>query len=191
MRLLEEKEVDLTNSYIFLDANVLGFISNDPELFSDIITVSSGASLCLDPYIIFEFLRDSQSLSQAIYKQQLIESKLFMPTESHPETFKKINDNSLALSNIISFLRNKRGKKGKQGMSIPDTVDLFFAGNVIRFNKAFILTTNKPDFPSPLFQIHKVFQYESENDGTIKSLALLAFDKEAFGELVTEFNNAR
>jgi hypothetical protein len=168
----------LEGRYIFTDTDFLNFLFEDEKNFEESLSFFPKSYLTIDPLIKFEFLRDVFLPLQRDLKVQFVSTKeVFYPAISHHEIFDKIQGNALLLSKIYSHHYNRNAKNS--GWS---TIDLLLAGRAMYYWKSSaIITGNKKDFPSAVFDTIGVISYET-NDNQIKTFSIIVFNKDKFEE---------
>lgn len=164
----------LNGKYIFVDNDFLKFLFDDEINLREGLNSFPKSYLSVDPLIRFEFLRDVYLPSQFEIKNKFISTEgVFHPAISHNEIFDKIKDNALLISKIYAH------KIGGGGWS---TIDLLLAGRAMHYwNTSAIITGNKKDFPSIIFDTLGIINYETSNN-QIKTFCIIKFNKEKFIE---------
>lgn len=158
---------------ILLDNDFLGELYESRELLEDVIKLDSSKKLYLHPFTEFEFLRNVFLPRIRILKEQFISSQFFghIKAENHLKIFQKIFDNSLLLSKIYAH------KNLALGSSF---IDLTLASLLMYLKtNAILITGNKRDFPSCLFDTLSVLNFESK-EGNIRAIGIVAFNQAKF-----------
>ena len=176
MLFLKDKSASIEGKYIFFDNDFLSLILSDAELFQNSLDIFLKCFITIDPFTEFEFLRDVFLPEQRLIREKFVsDDNIFHPATSHQEIFNKIQENALILSKIYSHQSQKNGGKG--GWS---TVDLLLAGRLMLNSRTSLLITgNKRDFPTCVFDVVNVLNYE-KNDGGIGSFCIIEFNKSKF-----------
>jgi hypothetical protein len=157
--------------YIFLDNDFLGSIFADSELLAHALPVLDGYRV-IDTFTRLEFLRDVWDPRIRTLKEEFVDSDIFFPSiNDHQYIFGMVKANALALSRIYAL--NKR-----PGASL---VDLLLAGTLMLYPDAVLVTGNKKDFPSFLFDLVAVINYE-QKDGNIRAISVVQFNAKKFKE---------
>jgi len=162
------KTEDLKDTYIFLDNDFLGSIFSDVELLHGSLELV-GEQLVISTFTRIEFLRDVYLPEIRKKKESFLESKVFLPMADHQIVFEKTRENALLLSRL--YAHNK-----KVGASL---VDLLLAGTLMMYEKAVLVTGNKKDFPSFLFDTVGVMNFE-QVDGGMRAISVVKFNPDKF-----------
>lgn len=159
--------------YIYLDNDFLAKIFSDEVVFKNFIeNFYNLGYFIIDPLSEFEFLRDIFVPKQRILVERFIKKDIFLPTTNHQEIFKKIQINALILSKIFAHQR--------KGIDSPSFVDLFLAGRLMyEKDTSILITGNKKDFPTCVFDILGVMNTEEKND-SLKTFCLIGFNEKKF-----------
>lgn len=170
LRVNKEEVGALKGKAIFVDSDFLGVLYSDEEIFEETLKTLPG-NLYIDPFVRFEFLRDVTDLQKRINKQTFLNGKVFNPAISHPELYIKVRDIAINLSYIYAS-QNKA-----KGVSI---VDLMLAAQLIRSpNDSIILTGNRKDYPSIIFDAVTILNYEPKDDN-VRSITALKLNKDNY-----------
>ncbi|MFH1827025.1 MAG: hypothetical protein ABH812_01155 [bacterium] len=162
------------NKYIFFDNDFLSELFHDEEVFKEVLNIFPNNPLVVDPLTKFEFLRSVFLPSQTNLKKAFIEKDIFAPATLYQEIFKKLQDNALLLSKIYAHQDRNRGT------AKYSFVDLFLAARLMfQYNIALLVTGNKKDFPSYLFEVIGVINIE-QADGIMKPYTVLRFNNDKF-----------
>jgi len=164
----------LDGRYVFTDNDFLNFLFEDEKNLEDSLNFFPKSYLTIDPLIQFEFLRDVFLPLQRDLKSQFVSTKeVFYPAISHHEIFDKIKENALLLSKIYAHQSNRNAKN-----SSWSTIDLLLAGRAMYYwKRSAIITGNKKDFPSVVFDTIGVLSYET-NENQIRTFSIIIFNKE-------------
>lgn len=169
----------IKDKYIFLDNDFLSEIFNNKEVFLGCINFFSESKchLLIDPHTEFEFLRDVYVPEQRILKEKFINKEIFSPATNHQNIYSQLQDNALLLSKIYAHQNKSKG---------CSYVDLFLAARLmLNYTNSLLLTGNKKDFSSCIFDIVGIVNTEQNNE-TIKSYSLIYFNKKKFLETHSE-----
>lgn len=163
----------LSGKYILVDNDFLSFLFEDGEHLYETLKIFTESFLTIDPFTKLEFLRDVFVPQNRRFKEDFIShEEVFCHAESHPEIFNQIQENALLLSKV--FAHNRSGKSG------CSTVDLLLAGRaMLQCESSAIITGNKKDFPSSVFDTNGILSYETK-EGNIRSFSVIAFNKEKY-----------
>lgn len=160
----------LQNNYLILDSDFLGKLFDEPEFLEDFLLVSKASSILLDPFIAFEFLRDVFDPEIKKLKEVFLDSDFFNPATNHSDLFLKIQEQALILSKI--YAHNNRSK----GVG---TIDLFLAARLLKSPvNTLIITGNKKDYPSCIFNIKAVLNIEDQNSESVRCFSVVELDRE-------------
>lgn len=175
------------NKYVFLDTDFLSLLSQDVDVFEEVLIFLSDSFLVVDPLVEFEFLRDTFLPGQQSIKEQFVSNQeIFFPVDLNPITFLNIRENALVLSRV--YAHQRQGKKRKEN---PSTVDLFLAARIMLNPASYcLLTGNKKDYSSSLFDTKTVLSFETE-EGDIRNFSILAFNPNKFNSCYGELANLK
>jgi len=164
----------IENKHLFFDNDFLSELFHDEEVLKEVLNIFRSNPLVVDPLIKFEFLRSVFLPAQTNLKKAFIEKDIFVPANLHPEIFVKLQDNALLLSKIYAHQDSGRG-------TIKYSfVDLFLAARLMfQYKLALLVTGNKKDFPSYLFEVEGVINIE-QSDGIMKPYSVLSFNNAKF-----------
>jgi hypothetical protein len=167
----------IEGKYIYLDSDFLKVLSEDINFAQNIYKILIKNYLVIDNLIRLEFLRDIFIPEQKADKEKFINSNFFQQSILHPEVFTKQQENALLLSKIYKQqIRNT--KKNTACHSSP--VDLLLAARLmLNYVRELLITGNKKDFPSCIFDIIHIFPYELKQ-GNIIPFCLIKFNKDKF-----------
>lgn len=169
---------------IFIDNNFLGLIYHDAELLGDTVVLLAGKQVYLYPFTEFEFLRDVFAPQQRALKEQFIVQALFghIKEDNHMKFFPKFLKNALLLSKIFAH------QSGNHKKNTSSFVDLLLASVLMYLtDKAILITGNKKDFPSCVFDTLSVLNTEQE-DGHMKAICLIGFNQGKFDSCYKELS---
>ena len=168
---------NLLGKRIYLDNDFLGTLYYDEELLTEIFHYTfEQSTLMIDPLTRFEFLRSI--FIDVTNRENFILQEIFVIALNHPEIFSKIQDNALILSKIYAHKNN--GVKAS-------LVDLFLAGRIMLEPplSTKIITANKKDFPSCIFDIDGTIS-KVNKDESVQTYCLLSFNQEKFDKAQKE-----
>ena len=161
---------------VFADNDFLGLIYHDEELLKEILTLLSGKRIYIYPFTEFEFLREVFDPKIRNLKEQFIDKSIFghIKEEIHMRILPRIIKNAMLLSKI--YAHQRRG-----GDKITSSfVDLFLAALLMFLSEKIVLITgNKKDFPSCVFDILSILNIEQE-DGNMRAICVIKFNQEKF-----------
>lgn len=173
----------IQNKYIFLDNDFLSELFHDTDVLKEALKSLKSNPLILDPLTKFEFLRSVFLPVQINFKKTFIENEIFATATFHQESFTKLQDNALLLSKIYAHQDTGKGTKKYS------FVDLFLAARIMfQYKIALLITGNKKDFPSYLFEVESVINIE-QTDGTMKAYSVLRFDNDKFEKCSEKLKN--
>ncbi|MDO8515174.1 MAG: hypothetical protein Q7S14_01615 [bacterium] len=108
----------------------------------------------------------------SILVDPLVSFEPFGRVINHQEIFSKIQENALLLSKIYAHQNNS---------CTSSFVDLFLAGRLmLNWSNSLLVTGNKKDFPSVIFDTFGVINVEQKGDGSMRAYTLLSFNPEKF-----------
>jgi predicted nucleic acid-binding protein len=158
---LNGEELNTLEGYIFCDNDFLGILYHNKILFKELSIKLEEKDLYIDSYTKLEFLKDVQLPKEIRLREEFLED--FTLAEDHFEIYKNTKDNALALSRL--YAHNGRAK--------VSLVDLFLASRIIQSKyQAYLITGNTKDFPSFIFDIVSVINYE-QKDGALRAISIL------------------
>ncbi len=161
---------------VFIDNDFLSLIYHDADLLKETVALLAGKQVYLYPFTEFEFLRDVFAPQQRVLKEKFIAQSLFghIKEDYHMKFLPKFLKNSLLLSKIYA---HQGGNNRKNASSF---VDLLLASILMYLtDKSILITGNKKDFPSCVFDILSVLNTEQE-DGHMKAICLIGFNQRKF-----------
>lgn len=161
----------IAGKYLYLDTDFLSKILDDGEALRSFTALSARAYMVIEPNIKFEFLRSVFLPEKRAALEKFIENDdLFLPATDHQSIFEKQRANALTLSYIYA----------QDGSKNASLVDLFLASRALIENpRALIVTGNRKDFPSTIFDAIGFLNYE-ERDGQVRVFSVLEFKKEKY-----------
>lgn len=163
----DRKEIAKINC-VFVDNDYLAMMYDSPEILAETVRIFSG-KLTVDPFTRFEFLRDVFYPKIRATKELFLESKVFWMMPDHPELYNAVRQHAIKLSYIYA----SQGK-GK-GASFPD---LILAGQLVRTGEyATILTGNRKDYPSIIFDVVSILGIDKPESDEVKSVTLLKLNR--------------
>src|SRR3990172_13119063 len=169
----------IQQNILFTDSDFLGLIYHDKELLKETLALLVDKKLNLYPFTEFEFLRDVFTPEIRILREQFLASSYFahIKEETHLRVFPELQTNALLLSKI--YAQQSAGNKSRNSKCIS-FVDLFLA-SILMFlkDKAVLITGNKKDFPSCVFDIVAVLNFEAE-DGCVRAISIVKFNQTKF-----------
>jgi len=163
---------DLRGKYIFFDNDFLGSIFSDPELLKNSLTLIDGYRV-IDGFTRLEFLREVWIPEIREEKEKFLNSDIFSPVIEHQELFRQVRENALELSRLYAH-ENNGSRKGSVSI-----VDLLLAGTLMFYPNSVLITGNKKDFPSCIFDTKGVFNFE-QGDGNMRAISLVKFNQDKF-----------
>lgn len=162
---------------VFIDSDFLSLIYHDADLLKETVALLAGKQVYLYPFTEFEFLREVFAPQQRVLKEKFIAQPLFghIKDDYHMKFLPKFLKNALLLSKIYA---HQCGNNKKNASSF---VDLLLASILMYLtNKSVLITGNKKDFPSCVFDTLSVLNTEQE-DGCMRAICLIEFNQEKFG----------
>lgn len=162
-----------------IDNDFLSQIFHDEELLEGTLALFSGRKIFLYPFTEFEFLRDVFMPKIRVFKEEFIAKSIFghIKQKTHLEVFPKVQENALLLSKIFAH----QGHAGKSSF-----VDLVLAGLLMYLRgKAVLITGNKKDFPSCVFDVLSVMNIE-QKDGNMRAFCMIEFNQGKFDSCLTK-----
>lgn len=158
--------------YIFVDNDFLNCLFKNADFFKSFISISQSGSLIYDPFIDFEFLRGIFVHRERVLRERFLALDLFIQAANHQEIYMKLQENALILSKILAI--NK--------IYSASTIDLLLMGRVITYNpdEHVIITGNKKDFPSCLFDVVEIINAYSESNNSILNFFIIKFNRKKF-----------
>jgi predicted nucleic acid-binding protein len=166
----------LKGKNIFLDNDFLGSIFADAELLEQSLKVLNGF-LIISEFTRIEFLRDASRPDVKKNREEFVGSLLFSPFDEHNIIFQEVKANALALSHLYAH-------NGRPGVSLAD---LLLAGTMMYYQNSILVTGNKKDFPSFLFNTIGVLNFE-QNNGTMRAISAITFNAEKLAECQARYD---
>jgi len=159
--------------YVYLDNDFLSVLYKNEGVFVSIIKLFHESFLFVDPLTKFEFLRGIYVPGEKGLMEEFIDG--FEMATNHNDVFQNLQKNALDLSLIYSH-------KGRtQGVS---TVDLLLAGRIMHNKQTnpLLITGNRKDFPSFIFDTKTILNIESTKTDEVKTFSVIEFNKNKFDE---------
>lgn len=167
--------------HIFIDNDFLSELFRSKELLIGFINLLPDTILVIDPYIEIEFRRDVYLPIQRELKEKFIDLPIFESVPDHQEIYKKVKTNALLLSQIYAH-------QNEHGASL---VDLMLAARLmLTANASLIITGNRRDFPSCIFDNVAILNLE-EKSGSAKPFYFIAFNSDKFDLCYKAFRDLR
>lgn len=173
----------ISRPFIFIDNDCLNYVYDHAVLLNELTDDFGLKKLFIYPFTEFEFLRDISLLEIRLLKQQFIENPFFskISTDLHMKNLPKFIENALLLSKIYT----QEKYTGKSSF-----VDLLLAGMLMAIkNKGALITGNRKDFPSCIFDTLGTINLEFDHDDH-KIIYVLAFNKDKFEECNNKLQEA-
>lgn len=172
-----------TNKYIFLDNDFLSLISEDFQAFRDTLELCKRGSLYIDTLTRIEFLRDTFVPRLREVKEKFIDNyEIFSMVTDSSQIFETIRKNALYLSYLYAH----------SGSTSASTVDLLIAGRALLYvPRSLIITGNRKDFPSVLFETEGVLNYEEEKGGQVRAFSIVSFNRDKYDSAVQRLSRVR
>lgn len=173
--LINGEDIKSLRGYIFCDNDFLSMLFNNEDFLIELLGLLNEKSLFIDSYTRIEFLRDVSVPKSLQIKEEFLGS--FIEAEDHVDIYKTIKNNALILSYL--YAHNKRA-----GASL---IDLFLAARMMGASyRSYIVTGNKKDFPSFIFDTISVINYE-QKDGSMRAISILQFNKDKFEKTYEQY----
>lgn len=174
----------IEGKYIYLDNDFLKALSEDDNFAQSIYRLLAKGYLAIDNLVRLEFLRDIFIPDQREEKEKfIINNNFFKQSILHPETFIEQQNNALLLSRMYQQQIQKT-KKNTGCHASP--VDLLLASRImLNYERELLITGNKRDFPSCIFDIIHIFPHELPQ-GNIVPFCLIKFNKNKFDKCFKE-----
>ena len=178
----EHKKFSPSGKLVYFDNDILFLFFTYIELNDGVFAYCKQGEAIIDPLTRFEFLRDLYDPRQLKIKEQFLASFLIATTQA--EQVKFIQGNALTISRIYAIRK-------KEHIAKPSYVDLMLAARIMGFAKSSILVTgNRKDFPSCLFDIEALISFEEQN-GIIRNVYVLTFNELKFSLLYQEMEDQK
>jgi hypothetical protein len=161
----------IKHKYLYLDNDFLSELFKDEIVLTETLHILDGSVFLIDPLTALEFLRDIYMPQQYNKKKKFISNEIFSPATNHQEIYKNLQENALLLSRIYAH-QNHKNRSG--------VVDLFLAARLMYYQSPLLITGNKKDFPSCVFDTIGVLNIEQSGDGVMKPFCLIQFNRTNF-----------
>lgn len=167
----------IKESSILIDNDFLSLIYHDEKLLKEFLNLLSRKQVYLYPLTEFEFLRDVYDPKQRILKEKFIAQQIFghIKPDTHMKVFSKLLENALILSKIFAHQTIKGTKNSSSFIDLLLAAFLMF----LKKRKIILITGNKKDFPSCVFDTVSVLNSEQE-DGNMRSICIIEFNQNNF-----------
>ncbi len=153
---------------VFLDNDFLSLVFKDETIFEEIFKILSETTIVIEAHTKFEFLRDIYIPADRVAHENFINQDLFHHIPPHQDVLKQVWGNAQTLSCIYGY-------KGKaKGVSF---VDFMLAGRMMLHKNIFLLSGNKKDFPSCIFDSEGTACFEDQKNMEPRTFWLLSFSK--------------
>ncbi len=162
--------------YLYLDNDFISQLFHDEEILKEALDILKSGSFIIDSLTVLEFLRDVFLPQQFNTKKSFISSEIFLPASDHPDIYKHLQENALLLSRIYCH----QNQKTKSSL-----VDLFLAARLVYSQTPLLITGNKKDFPSCVFDTVSVLNIEQPGDGTMRAFSIIKFNQSNFNKCFT------
>lgn len=187
MELITSNSIErvFSGKWIFLDNDFLSDIFQggiSGRAFDDLLAVTKEGHLIIDPLTRFEFLSNSHPPRLKELKEAFldVDHDIFQIAVDRPEFFQKIRSNAVSISSIYALNQIKG----------PSSVDLLLAARVAFYSpKSLLITSNRKDFPSLIFDTLGVINYEQGNQ--IKACPVLKFNSQNYNNAVEQWERAK
>lgn len=172
----------IAGKYLYLDTDFLSKILDDGEALKSFVVLTNRSYIVIEPNIKFEFLRNVYLPEKRMALEKFIDNdELFYRAIDHQTIFSQQRANALTLSYVYA----------QNGCKSASLVDLFLAGRALIENpRALIVTGNRKDFPSTIFNAIGYLNYE-ERDGQIRAFAVLEFSKGKYDEAIRRWQQLK
>jgi len=172
-------------NHLFLDNDFLGILFKNSDFFDLFLSNLQSASLLIEPFTSFEFLRDNYKPEiMAETEEFLFNKEFFTETIRNQEFFLNMQKNALLLSKIFVHQKQKKGIKEKVNASF---VDLIIGATLMcYYQNALLITGNNKDFLPPIFKLQGLISIQHDS-GSIESYSILSFDKNEFDGCYTQW----
>ena len=185
----ENFKESVKGKYCQLDNDFLGALFSDNFLFLAMKDLLNDYPFVYDNLTSFEFFRDIFVPNQIELREKFLSKDIFFPLTDHQEIYTKTQTNALILSKI--YAQNDSKLKIKNTASF---VDIYMASRLMSLGSKYLLITgNKKDFPSYIFDTKGIIVNEEAN-GFMRNYSLLAFNPDKFDKCFEELgrvgNNA-
>jgi hypothetical protein len=161
----------LEGQSVYIDNDFLSFVFKYIHFYEEIRSLLEFSTVLIDPFTEFEFLRDIYDPKMRTLREQFLRKAPFhLPSPDFPLQ-KGTQENALILSKIYAL------KGRSKGISF---VDLMLSGRAMAQKKALILSGNKKDFPSFVFEAKGVLNFEDDGISENKSFWLVSYSEQKF-----------
>lgn len=169
--------LEIEGKYIYLDNDFLRALSENAGFAKNIYKLLIKSHLVIDNLVRLEFLRDIFIPNQKENKEKFISNNFFEAPALCSETFIKLQENALLLSRIY---KHQIQEKHKNIACKASPVDLLLAARImLNCEKELLITGNKKDFPSSIFDVIRILPYECKQ-GNIIPFCIIKFNKNKF-----------
>ena len=146
----------LLEKYLFLDTDILIDLFHSEDLFKIVFNLLKNGHPMVDPFVKFEFYRDSFHPEEIAKKELFLNMGLFTLVPMRHEHFNKIEPISIELSRIYTH---------KKLLNKPSVTDLFLGSRLIlHHTQSLLITANRKDYPSEIFKLEDFFVTLSETN---------------------------
>ncbi|HYD35040.1 MAG TPA: hypothetical protein VD999_03145 [Vitreimonas sp.] len=182
------------DKYIFLDNDFLSLLFTNEEAFREAYSCLAGSYFLLDSLTIFEFLRNifvpkERKIREKFLASSLGNTSVFFLATDHNDIYIKTRENALILSKIYAH----QGINGNKKSGGPGPIDLFLAAKLMIYSKRnhLLITGNKKDFPTVIFDTLSILNIEDKNSGTMRCYSLVSFNQEKFDDCFEKLNDLK
>lgn len=177
----------LKNKELFLDNDFLNRIYKNKVVFHNFIEIFSESFFIIDRIVFFEFIKSLYVPKEIEPRIKFIKSPFFYITPSHQQ-FNQSLEKSAIISQIYSNQTSNFPKKNKPK---PSFVDLFLAGKLfLNPNNKLLITGNKKDFPTTLFDTIDVITIEDQDFNKTFTFFLLEPNQKKFDSALSKLKKA-
>jgi hypothetical protein len=166
--------VFLDKKYVLLDNDFLTSLFHSNDLADSFVNlIPKGKKVYLYQLTEFEFLRDVFVPKEREIREKFISTDFFgkMKKDKHAEMFNQLYENSILLSKIYAH-NNEKSKSSFVDLMLASL--LMYSGSQLA-----LITGNKRDFPSCVFDTLSVLNYE-DTGGNIRTMSVVCFNKNKF-----------
>lgn len=175
----EKQKQAPTNSWIFIDTNVLSFFLQDQDVLEKFLGIFLEDFFVVDPTVEFEFLRTAYLPAIEEEKRKFLQLPGFTVLPDNNHTHQEVRKNALLLGKILSFKGIKKTPLG----------DLFILGRFMMYQKALLLTNDWQDFSIPFLDRKNVYTFETP--AGVRHLQLLEFNSKKYSSCLGEIDNLK
>lgn len=161
--------------WLFLDTNILSKLYYCQELVNPFRNIFSPFSIIIDSYIKFEFTRNE------FWQENFDNKTKFLNTIPAVAEIQELDSETSVLENASLLSKIYTYKLGKKGGSIP-VVDLLLMARVMNYDHSLLLTADKQDFTTIVFDRINIFTFEDRDDH-LTHIQLLKFNQDKFKQL--------